>query len=181
MKRWLLSVPVVLFLALVFLLWHGFRLADPHQLPSELIGQPFPAFNIPRLDGTRATEKDLTGQVALVNVWATWCPTCLSEHALLLKINKAYNLPIYGVNYKDDAKKAKQWLTKLGNPYVFNLLDSAGQLGINLGVYGAPETFVIDAMGIIRYRRVGDVNERIWVNELLPALQAIDANIKAVP
>lgn len=181
MKPWWLSVPVVLFLALVALLWHGFKLDDPHQLPSELIGQPFPAFNMLRLDGITATEKDLTGQVALVHVWATWCPTCLSEHAMLLEIDKTYKLPIYGVNYKDDTKKAQQWLAKLGNPYAFNLIDSTGQLGIHLGVYGAPETFVVDAMGIIRYRRVGDVNERIWADELLPVLQSIDANIKAVP
>lgn len=166
----------MLFGLLALLLWRGFALEDPHRLPSVLIGKPFPEFSLPKLDGTgQATRLDMLGKIALVNVWATWCPTCFAEHQALTEIIKTTGLPLYGINYKDDPEKARQWLAKLGNPYVFNLMDAEGRLGVDLGVYGAPETFLIDAAGVIRYKRVGDVNQHIWLQEIMPAIESLTA------
>lgn len=173
-KKILAFTPLFVFAALSLLLWRGFFLEDPHKLPSALLDKPFPDFSLPRLDGNGQVSRiDLVGRVALVNLWATWCPTCFAEHRTLLEISKKYDIPIYGINYKDDSDKARQWLAKLGNPYVLNITDVEGQLGIDLGVYGAPETFLIDKEGIIRYKRVGDVNADIWHQEMLPLVQLL--------
>ena len=182
MKRWLAFVPVLLFAALCVLLWRSFSLDDPSRLPSPLINQPFPNFELPTLESTAVLRaEDLQGEVALVNLWATWCPTCYAEHRFLLAITEQYQLPIYGINYKDDPQEAKRWLQKLGNPFRFNILDPHGRLGIELGAYGAPETFIIDAKGIIRYKRVGEVNERIWLQELWPLIQKLRAETRTEP
>lgn len=174
MSRLLAFLPVVALAALALLLWRGFDLDDPHRLPSSLLNKPFPAFALPDLnEGTILSADDLTGEIALVNLWATWCTTCYAEHQMLLKITRQYDLPIYGINYKDDQAKAKDWLSRLGNPYRFSVVDQDGRLGIELGVYGAPETFIIDAQGVIRYKRIGDVNERIWRQELWPIIQQL--------
>lgn len=174
MKRLLAFVPTLVFAALVLLLWRSFDLDDPHQLPSSLLNKPFPAFELPALsDGTLLSTEDLIGEVALVNLWATWCATCYAEHQMLLKITREYDLPIYGINYKDATSKAQDWLQRLGNPFRFNVVDKEGRLGIELGIYGAPETFIIDAKGVIRHKRVGDVNERIWQQELWPIIQRL--------
>ncbi len=184
MRRAWLFVPLAVFVALAALLLRGFYLDDPHDLPSALIGEPLPRFELPRLHApeTRVTTADLEGRVALLNVWATWCPTCRAEHDALARITEATGIPIYGINYKDDPAEARRWLERYGDPYAFSIVDRDGSLGIDLGVYGAPETFLLDAAGVIRYKRVGDVNARIWRDELKPALEAVlGRRIEAAP
>ena len=175
MSRASLFVPLGAFIVLVALLYAGFYLNDPHDLPSALIGKPFPAFDLPGLTGgdTRFTAADLRGRVVLVNVWATWCPTCRAEHEELLRIRTESGVPIIGINYKDDPDKARLWLQRLGDPYEFNIVDKDGQLGVELGVYGAPETFLVDASGRIVYKRVGEVNRSVWEREIKPRVDAL--------
>ena len=151
--------------------------AAPAQLPSALLGKVFPEFSAPDLyaPDTIITRDDLLGAPALVNVWATWCPTCKAEHEMLMDIAASAaaggaGLKIVGLNYKDDRGKALQWLAEFGNPYAMVLSDADGLLGVELGVYGAPETFLLDARGQVVYKRVGDVNQRIWEQEIKPRL-----------
>lgn len=167
MKKALWLLPVI-FLGLLWLLFQSLG-RDPHELPSAVIGQSLPAFDLPSLDGkSRHTEQQLVGP-ALLNVWATWCPTCLQEHAMLLKLAQQ-GVVIYGVNYKDDAQAAQALLRESGNPYRLLIADPQGSFGIDLGVYGAPETFVIDAKGKIRYRLSGALTEQNWRETLQPLL-----------
>lgn len=164
MRRYIVFIPLVLFLALGVLLWRGLQL-DPTELPSALIDKPMPAFNLASLDDPDKvlTEKDLQfGEPVLLNVWATWCPSCKAEHAQLNRIAEQEGVKIVGVNYKDDRAKAKVWLQKYLNPYVVNVYDDKGSLGLDLGVYGAPETYVLDKDGVIRYKHVGVVDEKVW-------------------
>jgi cytochrome c-type biogenesis protein CcmF len=176
MKRLKLFIPLGVFLILVGLLYAGFSLEDPSRLPSTLIGRDFPAFQAAQLEepSTVVTESVFGGRTVLVNVWATWCPTCKAEHAELQRIHEETGLPIIGINYKDDADAALAWLDRYGSPYEFNISDPDGRLGIELGVYGAPETFVVDADGRIQFKWVGDVNRRVWNSEFLPVLQALE-------
>jgi len=164
MRRYIVFIPLVLFFALGVLLWRGLQL-DPTELPSALIDKPMPAFNLASLDDPNKvlTEKDLQfGEPVLLNVWATWCPSCKAEHAQLNRIAEQEGVKIIGVNYKDDRAKAKVWLQKYLNPYVVNVYDDKGSLGLDLGVYGAPETYVLDKDGVIRYKHVGVVDEKVW-------------------
>jgi cytochrome c biogenesis protein CcmG/thiol:disulfide interchange protein DsbE len=164
--------PFTLFAMVVAIGYAGFYLADPHQLPSALIGKPFPDFSAPRLDDGRVvTRANLIGKPMLVNVWATWCPTCAAEHAELMTIAERTGLPIVGINYKDDPAKARRWLAQYGDPYVLNLVDANGLIGVELGVYGAPESFLVDAEGTIVYKRVGEITPRIWQDEIVPHLE----------
>jgi cytochrome c biogenesis protein CcmG, thiol:disulfide interchange protein DsbE len=176
MNRMTLFLPLAIFVALVGLLYAGFSLEDPHRLPSAMVGRTFPAFELPRLEDEQltATESEIRGRVALVNVWATWCPTCKAEHAELMRIHDETGLPIIGINYKDDPAAARRWLQQYGDPYEFSIVDRDGRLGIELGVYGAPETFVVDADGMIVYKRVGDVNRRVWENEIEPVVRSLE-------
>ncbi len=185
MNRASLFVPLAAFVVIVALLYAGFRLNDPHQLPSALLGKSFPKLDLDAL-GTedspgdkRFTEADLRGRAVLVNVWATWCPTCRAEHAELLRIHDESGLPIIGINYKDNPTQARLWLAQLGNPYDFNIVDADGSLGVDLGVYGAPESFLVDASGTIVYKRVGDVNRRVWQEEIKPHLDALAKSASA--
>lgn len=181
MSRASLFVPLAAFIVIAGLLYAGFSLNDPHVLPSALIGKPFPAFDLPALgDARRVTAADVRGP-ALVNVWATWCPTCRAEHEELLRIHRETGLPIIGVNYKDDSAQARDWLQRLGNPYAFNIVDATGTLGVDLGVYGAPETFLVDASGTIVYKRVGDVNRAVWEREIKPQVDALVDASKVPP
>lgn len=175
MNRASLFVPLAAFVALAGLLYVGFSLEDPHRLPSALVGKPFPAFSLPGLadEAQTYTEADLQGRTVLVNVWATWCPTCKAEHAELNRIAEETGLPIIGINYKDDPAAARAWLARYGDPYAFNVVDAEGRLGVQLGVYGAPETFLVGPDGVIAYKRVGDVNRRIWVDEIEPRLRLL--------
>jgi len=175
MSRASLFVPVGVFLVVIGVGYVGFSLNDPHELPSALLGKPFPEFQAPLLaepDRTVARD-DLLGQPVLVNVWATWCPTCKAEHDELLRIRRNTGLRIVGVNYKDDAAKARRWLQAYGNPYDMVIQDPDGSLGVELGVYGAPESFLLNADGVILYKRVGDINPRIWRDELGPLVAQV--------
>ena len=165
MNRLALFVPLALFAGLSLVLLLGLD-KDPTELPSALVGEPFPAFNLPSLMAEQqcVTEQDFKGDVVLVNVWATWCFACRIEHPMLNELS-AKGVKIIGLNYKDQRAEAKEWLAERGNPYQFNIFDAQGQLGIDLGVYGAPETFLVDASGIVRHRRVGVVDERVWNTE----------------
>ncbi len=162
MNRLALFVPLVLFIGLSLILLLGLD-KDPTELPSALVGEPFPAFNLPSLEDAQntVTEQDFKGDVVLVNVWATWCFACRIEHPMLNDLSQQ-GVKIIGLNYKDQRAGAKAWLVERGNPYQFNIFDAQGSLGIDLGVYGAPETYLVDAEGIIRHRRVGVVDERVW-------------------
>lgn len=172
MRRASLFIPVTVFLLIIGVGYVGFSLNDPHELPSALLGKPFPDFSAPTLhEPERTIERDdLLGAPVLVNVWATWCPTCAAEHDELLRIREATGLRIVGVNYKDEPDKARRWLEAYGNPYDMVIQDLDGSLGVELGVYGAPESFLLDADGTIVYKRVGDINPRIWRDELRPRL-----------
>lgn len=169
-----IAAPLAGFLLLLGLLAGGLS-NDPRELPSALIDKPLPAFRAERLDapGQTVTAADLSGEVALLNVWATWCPTCRAEHEFLHRLVRDRQMTIYGINYKDNRAEALDWLATLGDPYRFNVYDEQGQLGIDLGVYGAPETYLLDANGTIRYRHVGELNERVWQREFVPRLAAL--------
>ena len=168
LKRFL---PLGAFLILVLLLVRGLAL-DPTELPSARLGKSVPPFNLPVLDttDTRSAEGWL-GKPALINVWATWCFSCRVEHPYLLEL-AAQGVTIYGLNYKDEPVKASQWLVDLGNPYTETVVDQSGEFGLDLGVYGAPETYVIDAEGVIRHRHVGVVDEQVWREQLQPFFEA---------
>jgi len=169
-----LFLPLFVFAVLSMFLFRGLWL-DPSEMPSALLGRPLPAFQLPGLgeSGQRA-RTDLIGRAGLVNVWATWCPTCRVEHPYLLRL-AGEGVPIYGLNYKDEDGAALRWLEELGNPYQFIIADREGTLGMDLGVYGAPETYLIDAAGVIHYRHVGMVDETVWREVLAPLYRRLAA------
>ena len=172
MRRWMMVLPLAVFLVVAVFLYRGLFL-DPAELPSALIDKPFPAFSLQSVDGSRTlTEADLKGKPALVNVWATWCISCRVEHPVLNKLAEQ-GVVIYGVNYKDVNADALKWLKEFHNPYQLDIRDEDGNLGLNLGVYGAPETFFIDAKGIIRDKFVGVIDEVIWREQLAAKYQAL--------
>lgn len=177
MSRASLFVPLGLFLLIVVVGFVGFSLNDPHKLPSALIGKPFPEFSAPRLGAPDEVldRSDLLGEPVLVNVWATWCPTCMAEHGELLRIGAETGIRIVGVNYKDDPVKALDWLVRFGDPYDMVIEDRDGSLGVELGVYGAPETFLLDANGTVVHKHVGDINPRVWRDAFAPRLAALTA------
>lgn len=163
-----LFIPLILFGVLALFLFRGLSL-DPKEMPSALINRPLPQFSLPALTQERLlTRKDVVGKVALLNVWATWCVSCRVEHPYLRQLADS-GVPVYGLNYKDDDADAIRWLQELGNPYLFNIADRQGSLGLDLGVYGAPETYLLDVDGVIRYRHVGVVDENVWQTILQPA------------
>ncbi len=176
MNRASLFVPLGIFALIVMIGYLGFRLDDPHRLPSALLDKPFPEFDATVLGAPerRVSREDLLGAPVLVNVWATWCPTCKAEHEELMRINALTDLRLVGVNYKDNAAKALRWLVDFGNPYEFVLEDTDGLLGVELGVYGAPESFLLDADGRIIYKRVGEINSRVWRDEIAPLLDVLE-------
>jgi len=166
-SRFKLFIPLIIFLILGVFLWRGLSF-DPSHLPSALVDKPVPEFELPSLTTEAVlTQRDLPGEPFLLNVWATWCPTCIHEHPYLMKLAER-GIKIVGLNYKDENDKALGWLERLGDPYVFNIVDADGRLGLYLGVYGAPETFIVDKDGIIRHRHAGDLNERVWKSKLAP-------------
>ncbi|PWC16462.1 DsbE family thiol:disulfide interchange protein [Brenneria corticis] len=174
MNRQVLFIPLALFLLLcAALLWQLVRNSegdDPTRLESALIGKPLPAFRLEALEqpGKLYDRSSLIdGKPLLLNVWATWCPTCRAEHQFLNRL-AAQGIRVVGMNYKDDRRQAVDWLNELGNPYALSLFDGNGMLGLDLGVYGAPETFLIDGNGIIRYRHAGDLNQQVWQETLQP-------------
>lgn len=171
-SRLKLFVPLGLFVLLAVLLFRGLSL-DPQALPSALIDKPLPAFKLPALRTQEMlSDVDLVGKPALLNVWATWCISCRVEHPYLQRLADDGVL-IYGLNYKDDSVAARSWLDSLGDPYRASVVDADGTLGLDLGVYGAPETYFIDANGVIRYRHVGVIDERIWTGRLKAVYDAL--------
>ena len=173
MKRALLLIPLVIFLVVAGFLYKGLFL-DPRDIGTTMIGKPLPEFAMPSLEEPARTlsAADFKGAPALVNVWATWCPTCRAEHEMLNRLAQQ-GVVVYGINYKDNSEAARRWLNELGNPYRFNVEDPQGSLGFNLGVYGAPETFLIDKDGIIRHKFVGAIDERVWRQQLAPLYQEL--------
>ncbi len=173
MKRLKLFVPLFIFVVLAGFFWRGLSL-DPQAMPSALIDKSFPEFSMPMLlDETKlATKDDLLGEYTLVNIWATWCVACRIEHPFFNKL-KEQGVRIVGLNYRDEAPAAREWLEDLGNPYQWSIFDPEGRLGIDLGVFGAPETYILDKNGFIRYKHVGIVDQRVWDDKLLPVINEL--------
>ncbi|MEA1081561.1 DsbE family thiol:disulfide interchange protein [Marinobacter qingdaonensis] len=174
MKRFFLFLPLVVAVVLGMVLFAGIG-KDPTKLDSALVGQPVPAFSLEDLDnpGQQLDASLFQGQVQLLNVWGTWCPACRDEHDDLMWLAREQGVSIVGLNYKDNRDDALVWLDRLGDPYSTNIYDPQGRLGFDLGVYGAPETFVIDAQGVVRYRHVGVVNKKVWQDTLLPVINQV--------
>lgn len=168
-------IPLLLFISLVILFTIGLKL-NPREVPSPLIGKPVPNFSLPLLGHPeqRITQDELKGHPLLLNVWASWCTACREEHALLLQAAKNNHVMIYGLDYKDRAEDAHKWLNLLGNPYRNVLFDQSGRVAIDFGVYGVPETFVIDKKGFIRYKHIGAITEEVLKQKILPLLQELD-------
>ena len=177
MKRFFLFLPLILALVLGVVLFAGIG-KDPTTLESALIGKPVPDFALESLqDPEQQLDNSLLkGKVQLLNVWATWCPACRDEHGDLLWLAREQGVSIIGLDYKDNREDALGWLTTLGNPYQTVIYDPRGTLGFDLGVYGAPETFVIDAGGVVLYRHVGVVNRKVWEQILLPIINEARGN-----
>ena len=173
-QRLILVLPVVLFLGIAVAFWFGLG-RDPKLIPSVLIDQPVPAFELPPLKAGKdgLASADLSGRVTLVNVFASWCVPCRAEHPLWMRLAEEGELRIVGINYKDKSGDALAWLEELGDPYSRIGVDADGRAAIDWGVYGVPETFVIDAEGRIRHKHVGPVSETAWTEELLPVIESL--------
>jgi len=163
------AAPLGLFILLSAFLTAGLRL-DPHEVPSPLVDRPAPAFNLAQLhDPDRTfTPRDMLGRVWLLNVWASWCVSCRAEHALLTALSRAGVVPIYGVAYKDTREQALAFLGSFGNPYVLSIQDVAGRAGIDYGVYGVPESYLIDKTGVIRFKQIGPITIDVVENTIVP-------------
>ncbi len=174
-SRLKLFLPLFLFAVLALFLFRGLSL-DPTALPSALVDRPLPAFSLPALGTTETlTREDVIGEASLLNVWATWCISCRVEHPFLTGL-AASGVPIIGLNYKEEKDSdALAWLDELGDPYTVNIADREGTLGLDLGVYGAPETYILDARGVIRYRHVGVVDSKVWLEVLGPIFLELKA------
>lgn len=172
-----LFLPLLIFVllaSLFFVVQKRIQLGqyDPAALPSALLDRPLPAFDLPALEGGRLTALDWNGEVALVNVWATWCPSCHVEHPYLMTLRER-GVVIHGVNYKDEDALALEWLERRGNPYRSVVVDRDGRLGLDLGVTGAPETYVIDQEGSVRLRYQGPLDEYVWQEHFQPLLERL--------
>ena len=163
--------PLILFVGMVAVFIYGLD-NDPSLVPSPLIDKPSPDFALPELHNldTVLSVEDLKGQVVMLNVWASWCVACRTEHPLLVELEKADIVDIYGLNYKDEVNDAIQWLNDWGNPYTKSLSDLDGRVGIDFGVYGVPETFILDKDGIIRYKHIGPISSDSIKNEIVPLI-----------
>jgi cytochrome c biogenesis protein CcmG/thiol:disulfide interchange protein DsbE len=173
-KAWRFFLPLLIFFGLVWFLWRGLSL-NPRDLPSVLINKPVPQFNLPQL---HVPEKSLSaaemkGQVWLLNVWASWCVSCRYEHPVLNELSKQGLVPIVGLDWKDTPADAKTWLIKYGNPYQMSISDAEGRTAIDLGVTGAPETFVIDKAGVIRYKHTGPISAEDLSKTLIPVIREL--------
>ena len=171
----ILLIPLVLFLVLVAFLLIGLR-RDPHEVPSPLINKPAPAFQLPQLQEPTRTfsAQEMRGKVWLLNAWGTWCIACREEHPMLIEYAKSGAVPIYGLNYKDDRAAALQLLDDLGNPYVLNAFDIDGRVAIDYGVYGAPESYLIDRNGVIRFKQIGPITPDVWRDKILPLAKELN-------
>ena len=170
-------IPLGLFLVLVVFLAIGLTRGDDRdKLPSALLNKPAPAFRLPQLNDPAKTfsAEEMRGKVWLLNVWASWCVACRDEHPHLLDYERSGVVPIYGLNYKDERQDALSWIQELGDPYVLSAVDLDGRVGIDYGVYGAPETYVIDKNGTIRLKHVGPIMPDVWSEKILPLVQELN-------
>jgi cytochrome c biogenesis protein CcmG/thiol:disulfide interchange protein DsbE len=168
-------IPLALFLVLVVFLAIGLT-RNPQELPSALLDKPAPTFRLPQLkqpDKTFSAE-DMRGKVWMLNVWASWCVACRDEHPYLFEYQKSSAVPIYGLNYKDRPEDALGWLSELGDPYLLSAVDLDGRVAIDYGVYGAPESYIIDKSGTIRMKHVGPVMPEVWEKKILPLVQELN-------
>lgn len=172
---WRYSFPLLFFFGLVVLFIFGLQ-NDPSKVPSPLIDKPAPAFALDTLhnENIKITHDTLKGRVTLLNVWASWCAACRIEHPLLVRVAREGGVAIYGLNYKDKRPNALQWLKQLGDPYVDSAFDQQGDVGIDYGVYGVPETFVLDKQGIIRYKHIGPVEQEDLDNIIMPLVRQLE-------
>ncbi len=180
MKRFL--IPLALFLLLAVFLALGLN-RNPSEVPSPLVGKPAPMFSLPRLDAdpqapagtpnTSFSPKEMAGKVWLLNVWASWCVSCRQEHPVLVDFAKLNIAPLIGLDYKDQRADAKGWLAKFGDPYTLSVVDADGRVGIDYGVYGVPETYVIDKAGTIRFKQIGPVTNEILQTKILPLVKEL--------
>ena len=172
MKRFLW--PLAIFILLVGFLAVGLKL-DPREVPSRLVGKPAPAFALPVLHqpDKRFAPGDMRGKVWLLNVWASWCVSCREEHPVLVDLAKRGVMPILGLNYKDKGEDAQRWLKQFGDPYQLSVVDADGRIGIDYGVYGVPETYLIDGEGVIRSKQIGPLTQAIVEQKVLPLAKAL--------
>lgn len=177
-KRWRLAsyIPLAAFLGMAVFLGIGLT-KDPREVPSPLIGKPVPQFSLPAVKGRilGLSNTDLKGEVALVNVFASWCVACREEHPILIELGKTGVVPIHGLNYKDKPDDAKAWLDELGDPYTRTGADISGRVGIEWGVYGVPETFVVDRNGLIAYKQIGPITPKVLEQTLLPLIRKLQS------
>jgi len=177
-KRWRLAgyLPLAVFCAMAVILGIGLTL-NPREVPSPLIGKPVPEFSLPPVQGRTLglATADLKGQVALVNVFASWCVACREEHPVLLELGNKGIVPIHGLNYKDKPADARAWLDALGDPYTRTGADISGRVGIDWGVYGVPETFVVDRNGVIAYKHIGPITPKALQDTILPLVRKLQA------
>ncbi len=171
-----LAWTLIAFALLVALLAAGLGL-DPREVPSPLIGKPAPHFELPLLAAPDKTfsQKDLLGKVWILNVWASWCPPCLVEHPVVTALAKSQIAPVIGLNYKDAREDALPWLKRNGDPFQFSVFDAAGRIGIDYGVYGVPETYVIDRKGVIRYKHIGPLTPEIVQKKIALLVKELNA------
>lgn len=170
-------VPLAVFLVLVAFLGIGLTL-NPRELPSPLVDKPLPQFSLPQLSEPQKAfaPADMKGKVWMLNVWASWCVACRVEHPVLVELSKTdKSVLIYGLNYKDKREDALQWLTRFGNPYAESISDTQGLVGIDLGVYGVPETFIIDKQGVIRHKQIGPITPEVLQDTILPLMRKLGA------
>lgn len=175
MKSLRFFIPLVVLVALVFFLGAGLKL-DPKEVPSPLIGKPSPVFDLTRLDNAavRIRRDDMLGKVWMLNVWASWCVACRDEHPLLLEFSRKKLLPIYGLNYKDERLAGLKWLRNFGDPYDASLFDQEGRIGIDFGVYGVPETFIMDRDGIVRFKHIGPITLDVIRTQIEPLVRKLN-------
>jgi len=170
-----LAWTIMGFALLVALLAAGLRL-NPREVPSPLIGKPAPPFELPLLaaPGKTFSQKEMAGKVWIMNVWASWCPPCLVEHPVITQLAKSGIAPVVGLNYKDTREDALPWLARNGNPFQLTVFDASGRIGIDYGVYGVPETYVIDRQGLIRYKHIGPVTAEVAEKKIAPLVRELN-------
>jgi len=174
MKSLRFVLPLAVFLLLIGFLYVGLY-RDPREVPSPLVNKPAPAFSLAQLDdpAKKLGPADMKGQVWLLNVWASWCVSCREEHPLLVQLAQANIVPVIGLNYKDTNALGKKWLADNGDPYKLSVVDADGRVGIDLGVYGVPETFVVDKGGVIRYKQIGPITAEALQQKILPLVREL--------
>ncbi|MEE8117441.1 MAG: DsbE family thiol:disulfide interchange protein [Gemmatimonadales bacterium] len=179
---WRYLLPIAIFVVLAGFFARGLTL-NPGYVPSPLIGKPAPQYELPRLKDLSTTvgSESYAGQVALVNVWATWCVECRNEHPFLMELSRTSDVPIHGLNWNDDRDTALEWLDVLGDPYVASAFDVAGEVAIDWGVYAAPETFLVGRDGTVLYKHISPMTPAVWSREFLPRIAAECGTLPCAP